>query len=104
VKAGELILFPPEGALRLNQPGEETFVALCNASAAAKAQAVRSSHVIDCSNGAADRAFNDKVFETVTFDLDDAGDKAGTSTKPVGDTSAARQSVLRGSLTVTVSE
>lgn len=98
LKAGARAVFPPKGALRLDQPGEETFVALCNASAAAKAQAVRTSRLIDCSMGAADRAFNDKVFETVTFDLVDVGDKADAAVP------GARQSVLRGSLTVTVSE
>ncbi len=104
LKAGQRTVFPPKGALRLEQPGEETFVAMCNASEAAKAQAVRTSRLIDCSKGAADRSFNDKVFETVTFDIDDAGDKAGAAAKPAGDTSAPRLSVLRGSLTVTVSE
>ena len=98
LKAGQSITFPPKGALRLDEPGEETFVAMCNATDAARNAAVRDVKVIDCSKGAADRSFNDKVLETVTFDLDAPADGA-TSAAP-RDTDA----LIRGSITVTVSE
>lgn len=96
IKGGETLTFPPRGALRLNEVGEETFVAMCNASETALTEARRDTRAIDCSKGAADRSFNDKVLETVTFDLDDDGEQNRQQQEP--------QRVLRGSLTVTVTE
>ena len=41
LKAGQRFIFPPKGSLTLGEVGEETFVAMCNASAEAKAAETR---------------------------------------------------------------
>jgi flagellar basal body L-ring protein FlgH len=70
---------------------------MCNASGSAKQAAQRNTQIVDCSKGAADRTFNNTIFEIATFNLDDNGDAS-----PSSSTSAAKQNVLRSSLTVKV--
>lgn len=94
LKAGKKFSFPPKGSLRLDEPGEESFIAMCNASSEARQAARRNTKNIDCSKGAADRKFNDQIFETVTFDLDDNDEPEERQ----------KRNVLRNTLTVTVSD
>ena len=55
---------------------------------------MRDTTEINCSKGGGDRKFNDQVFETVTFDLDD--NDAAPEQK--------RQTVMRSTFSVKVSE
>lgn len=98
LKRGERVMFPPKGSLTLDEAGEETFVAMCNASEAAKKKASRNTTQIDCSKGAADRAFNDQFLETVTFSLEDDDPDTKASDAALSE----KQTILRGSLTVNV--
>lgn len=96
LKGGQSTEFPPKGVrLRLDQPGQETFVALCNASPAAKQAAARRSRRIDCSVGASDRKFNDAVFETATLDLSGLSRRGRASL-------TKRPTLLRSSVTISV--
>ena len=96
LKANVTVRFPPRGSLTLAQAGDETFIALCNASKVAKAAETRKTRHINCSKGTGDRLFNNTLLETVVFDLND--DNGASSAR------RAKQEVLRSTLTVTVSE
>ena len=84
-------------AVPVIEVGEETFVAMCNASDNVKLAAARNTTRINCSKGPTDRAFNDRVFEIVTFEPDGSGGAPVSSSAPV-----EKQRVLRSSLSVTV--
>ncbi len=95
-KAGQRTVFPPKDVrLRLDQPGEETFVALCNASPAAKQAAARRSRRIDCSVGPSDRVFNDYAFEIATLDF-----SANATSKH--HSGGGKKAMLRSSVTISV--
>jgi len=99
LKAGTEINFPPKGSLRLEESGTETFIAMCNSSPKALAKERRDTKQINCSKGAADRTFNDKIFETVVFDLGDKDDtlfSARQAKRP-------KVEIIRSTLSVTVS-
>lgn len=98
LKAGQRFVFPPKGSLTLAEAGEETFVAMCNASDEAKAAATRNTRSAGCSKGASDRTFNQKTLELAIFDPNDKGGTSSSGTTPT----AKKQTVLRSSLTVKV--
>lgn len=80
LRAGEPFLFPPRGVMRAEEAGEETFIALCNATAAAKAEARALTEPVACSGGEAERAYEVRALETVVVDYGadpDADDPPG---------------------------
>ncbi len=98
LKAGKRFVFPPKGSLTLGDLGEETFVAMCNASEEAKAAATRQTRSVGCSKGASDREFNQKTLELATFD---PNDKSG-ATSLSANSLTKKHDVLRSSLTIRV--
>ena len=102
LKAGVPVTFPPRGSLRLHEAGEETFIAMCNASKEAKQAAKRDTTLINCSKGGSDQVYNDKLLETVVFDLDDDGSQDIARSNDPRPAQAGQQ-VLRETLTVRVS-
>ncbi|MEO1610632.1 MAG: caspase family protein [Pseudomonadota bacterium] len=107
LKAGVAVTFPPRGSMRLHEAGEETFIAMCNASEAAKQAAKRDTTLINCSrggggsSGGGNQAYTDKILETVLFDLDDDDTQGGARTNDITPAQAGQQ-VLRETLTVRV--
>jgi hypothetical protein len=93
IKAGSRFVYPPKGTVRADQPGEERFVALCNASTNAVAVEKRDTKEIDCSKGASDMNFQQALRESVV--LDPKGDSTAAGTKEGGQ-------VLRESISVQV--
>lgn len=98
LRAGQPFVFPPKGSLTLGEVGQETFVAMCNATAAAKAAATRRTRSVGCSKGASDRNFNERTLELATFDPNDKGGAAALTVKDP----ARKHNVLRSSLTIQV--
>lgn len=97
LKAGKTFVFPPKGSMRVEEAGEETFIAMCNASPEAKAAAQRTATQINCSKGPSDRRFNDNVLETVVLDFseEEETEDQSASTK-------SAPTVLKSSITISV--
>ena len=99
VQAGEPFAFPPPGptgTLRLHETGEETFIAMCNATDSAIKAATRDTKSVTCSRGP-DAKVNAKLMEVATFDADE----------PTFQPTAAQkrpQTLLSSTLTITVTD
>jgi hypothetical protein len=101
IQAGERYQFPPPGptgTLRLHQPGEETFIAMCNASASAINAAVRDTKSVTCSKGP-DSKVNAKLLEVATFDADEP-----TAQPAQAVAEDRKQTILSHSITITVTD
>ena len=82
IQAGETFIFPPpgpRGTLRLKTPGEETFIAMCNASPEAIREAKRDTRSVTCSGqGPSDEA-NSRLLEVATHDPNEDARDAHTA-------------------------
>ncbi len=102
IEAGQTFLFPPPGptgTLRLNSPGDETFIAMCNASPTAQRSLRRKTTKVTCSTRGPSENVTRNLLEVATYNPHEQQDR-----KVDGLKTAPKQTVLSDSVTVTVSE